>query len=73
MKISLIVKPNSRKESVEILTDGTYQVRVNASPIEGRANEAVIEALARYFSVPKSAVTILKGTTGKRKIVEINP
>lgn len=73
MKISVIVKPNSRKESVERLADGTYQVRVNAPPIEGRANEAVVEVIARYFSVPKSAVTILKGTTGKRKIVEVNP
>ncbi|MBI2500420.1 MAG: DUF167 domain-containing protein [Deltaproteobacteria bacterium] len=71
MKISLIVKPNSRKESVEELPDGVLQVRVNAPPIEGRANEAVIEVLAKHFSVPKSAVTILKGAKGKRKMVEI--
>lgn len=72
VKISLIVKPNSRRESVELLADGSYQVRVKAPPIEGRANEAVVNLLARCFSVQKSAITILKGATGKRKLVEID-
>jgi len=56
---------------VERLSDGTLEVRVNVPPIEGRANEAVIEALAHYFEVSESSVHILRGATGKRKIVEI--
>jgi len=71
MKINIVVKPNSRKESVERLDDGTLKVRVNAPPIDGRANEAVTKALAQYFSVQKSSVHILRGASGKRKIVEI--
>ncbi len=72
MKISVLVKPNSRKESVERLSDGALEVRVNAPPVEGQANEAVIEALARHFSVPKSAVSIVRGARGKKKVVEIS-
>jgi len=71
MKIEVQVKPNSRKEGVEKTGDHSYKVSVNAPPVEGRANAAVIEMLARYFEVPKSAVTILRGETGKKKLVEI--
>ncbi len=72
MKINIVVKPLSRRELVERLADGTLRVSVNAPAIEGRANEAVIEALARHFSVPKSAISILRGARGKKKVVEIS-
>ena len=71
MKISITVKPNARRESVEKNPDGSYRVSVKAPPVEGKANEAVIEALADYFSVPKSTIFIVKGTKGKKKLVEI--
>jgi len=42
------------------------------APAEGgRANAAVIEALAKHFSVPKRAVTILQGVTSRSKLVEV--
>lgn len=71
MKINVLVKPNSRRELVKQLPDGSFEVRINAPAVEGRANEAVIEALARYFSVTKFSVNIAHGSKGKRKMVEI--
>ncbi|MBI2082435.1 MAG: DUF167 domain-containing protein [Deltaproteobacteria bacterium] len=71
MKISITVKPNARKEGVEKCADGSYRVLVRAAPVEGKANEAVVETLADYFSVPKSAVLIVKGARGRKKLVEI--
>ncbi|MBL7684728.1 MAG: DUF167 domain-containing protein [Deltaproteobacteria bacterium] len=71
MKIQIIVKPNSKRPKVEKLQDGSYQVCVNAPPVEGRANEAVVEILSEFFQVPKSSVSILKGLRGKNKRVEI--
>jgi hypothetical protein len=47
------------------------KVSVNAPPVEGKANEAVQRVLAKTFGVPRSAVTILRGETGKRKTVRI--
>lgn len=38
---------------------------------KGEANEAVIEALARYFRVPRSRVRIVLGRTSRRKVVEV--
>ena len=67
MKISVQVKPNSKKESVE-LTDGVYIVRVNAPPVEGAANERVIELLAEHLDRPKSSIQLVSGHRSKRKI-----
>ena len=71
MKISIMVKPNSRKEEVVAAADGGYTVRVSAPPVDGKANERVVELLAKHFGVPKGRVTIVRGSSGRRKIVEI--
>jgi uncharacterized protein (TIGR00251 family) len=71
MKISITVKPRCKKEKVERLPDGSYRVAVAAPPHEGKANEAVVEALAQFFGVAKSKIQIVKGTSGRKKIVEI--
>jgi len=68
--IKVKVKPNSKKEGVE-RKDGYFIVRVNKPPIDGKANERVIELLAKYFKVSKSKVNIIKGHKGKEKIIEI--
>ena len=71
MRINVKVKPRSKVKGVIRLPDGTYQVMVNAPPIEGKANEQVVEALAEHFDCPKRDITILKGSSGRLKIVEI--
>lgn len=72
MKINVAVKPNSKRESVDILADGTYVVKVNAPPVDGKANERVIELLADYFLKPKSAIKLLSGARGKKKVFKIS-
>lgn len=72
MKITVQVKTNSKKEGVLAMEDGSFQVRVNVPPIEGRANERIRELLADHFDIPKSHVEILSGLKGKKKIIEIN-
>lgn len=71
MKISITVKPNSKREEVVPEGEGGFLVRVSAPPAEGKANERVVELLARHFGVPKSRVTIVRGASGRRKVVEI--
>lgn len=53
------------------MADGSLAVWVAAPPVEGKANEAVLEGLAKYFRVPKSAIIIKSGLSGKRKLIEI--
>jgi uncharacterized protein len=71
MKISVKVKPNSRESGVEEVGPGQFLVKVKAPPKEGKANEEVIESLARHFGVSKSRIIIVSGLRSKQKIVDI--
>lgn len=54
------------------MDDGRVRVRVSAPPVDGKANQAVITALADSLGVPKSAVTIQRGSRGRDKTVEVD-
>ena len=69
--ISLKVIPRSSKNEIKKQEDGSYRVKLTAAPVDGAANEALIKFLSEEFHVPKSKVTILKGETGRKKIVQI--
>jgi len=71
VKIWVAVKPQAKREEVKKISEGEYAASVQAPAREGKANQALIELLASYFSVPKSAVRIIRGQTGRRKLVEV--
>lgn len=71
MKFKITVKPNARKNEVIRNPDGTLVVRVAVPPIEGKANEKVIEVLSEYLNKPKRAISIVSGFKGRNKIVEV--
>lgn len=65
------VQPNSRRNAVAGCVADLLKVRLNAQPIEGKANEALISYLSDVLDVPKCAITITHGHAAKRKIVEV--
>jgi uncharacterized protein len=71
MKITIRVKPNARKNEVKPIDAGNYIVSVTAPPVEGKANDKVIEVLAEYFGKPKRCISLVHGETGKTKVIEI--
>lgn len=71
VKIWVTAKPQARQAAVRRITGGEYIVSVVAPAREGKANRAIIEILAAYFRVPKSAVKIVRGDSSRRKLVEI--
>jgi uncharacterized protein (TIGR00251 family) len=71
MKFKITVKPNARKNEVTRTADGNLVVRVAVPPIEGKANEKVIEVLSEYLNKPKRSISIVSGFKGKSKIIEI--
>lgn len=50
---------------------GVLLVRVTAAPEDGKANAAVIALLARALGVPKSALSVLRGATGRDKLIAL--
>jgi hypothetical protein len=71
VKLNVVVKPNARKNAVETRQDGSLVVYVSTPPIEGRANERLVEVLAEHFGRPRRDIVIVSGLRGKRKIVEV--
>ena len=47
------------------------RVSLNAPPVDGEANTALVSLLARVLSVPKSAVCIVHGDRGRQKTIEV--
>jgi uncharacterized protein (TIGR00251 family) len=72
MRYTLFVKPGSKKGPlVEVTDTGEITVYVRERAVEGAANKAVIELLAKHFNVAKSSVEIESGFTGRHKRVRI--
>ena len=69
--IAVMVKPNTKKAGVAQLADGTYRIAVIAPARDGKANEAVIELVARHLRVPKSRVKIIRGFSSRHKLLEV--
>ena len=72
MKIQVKVKPNSKQQKIEKSADGSLIVRLKSPPIDGKANQELIELLAKQFKVSKSEIIIKSGLSSKNKLVEID-
>jgi uncharacterized protein (TIGR00251 family) len=71
VRLALQITPNAKKTEVIGVLDDALKLKLQAQPIEGKANEALVKFLAAALAVPKSAVTITHGHTNKRKLVEV--
>ena len=70
-RVTVHVHPRARSERLE--WDGaTLQLWVREPPADGRANAAVIRAVARWAKVAPSQVAIVSGATARRKLVQID-
>lgn len=71
MTIKITAHANNKKEAVEIDMFDQMHVYTKARPQEGEANKAIIEILAKHFSVSKTCIRLIKGSTGKIKTFDI--
>lgn len=72
VRLAVQITPNAKKTEVIGVLDDALKLKLQAQPIEGKANEALVKFLAAALAVPKGAVTITHGHTNKRKLVEIS-
>lgn len=66
------VTPGARHPGVGGRRGDALIVRVAAQAVGGAANRAVIQAVAKSFGVPKRAVTLLHGASGRSKLLEVD-
>jgi uncharacterized protein (TIGR00251 family) len=77
VKISVRVKPNARRAAVGGRWAGpggdALVVAVNAPAVEGKANDAVLAAVAAAFKVRTGAVRVTRGERSRDKLLELDP
>ncbi len=71
MRIFVRAKPKSKKTTVQKISEHHYTVMVPEEPKEGKANNAIIAALATYFNVPKSMIVFEAGERSHNKVFVI--
>lgn len=71
MKFFLQVKPKSSVARIEQENEKELTVWVREVPEDGKANDAVVRAVAEHFDVAPSRVKIIRGASGRKKVVEI--
>lgn len=69
-RLALRVTPGARSEAIEI-ADGHVVIKVRAKPKDGEANDAVLQALAAALGIARSRITLLRGATGRDKLVQV--
>ncbi len=65
------VHPRAKKNAITGELGDALKVSLTAPPVEGRANEACIEFLAKLLKVPRSSVTIASGQSSHRKVIRV--
>jgi len=70
-RLALRVTPGARSESVE-LGQGRVLIKVRVKPEDGKANAEVLELLAKALGIATSRLQLLRGATGRDKLVRIS-
>ena len=71
VRLAVQIQPNAKKTEVVGVLDDALKIKLQAAPVEGKANEALVRFIADTLSVPRSAVDITHGHTNKRKLIAV--
>lgn len=71
VRVTIRVQPRASRNEIAGVHGDALKVRITAPPVEGAANEALVELLATTFGIPARAITIVAGASSRTKIVEL--
>ena len=69
--IRVKVLPRSSANQLEGPNNGIYKVKLTAPPVEGKANKALHQFLAKKLGIAKSNIEIVSGEKAKEKLIKI--
>jgi len=70
--LKIQIQPKSSRNQIVGFHDGRLKIKIAAPPVDGKANESLIEFLAKTFKTSKSNIEILKGHTSKLKTIKLS-
>lgn len=72
VRLRLHVQPGASTTALAGVHGDRFKLRLQSPPVDGRANEALIEWLAGHLDVPRRQVTLVRGHTSRDKTVVID-
>jgi uncharacterized protein (TIGR00251 family) len=70
-QFALRVQPRASRNAIVGVIGDAVKLAITAPPVDGKANQAVVEYLSDLFRVPKSNIVIVSGETGRNKLIAI--
>ena len=70
--VDVRVQPRAARTEFAGLMGERLRIRLHAPPVDGRANAALVEFVAEACDLPRSRVTLDKGTTGRDKRLRLH-
>jgi uncharacterized protein (TIGR00251 family) len=72
VRFEVHAKPRAKKSGIGMVrADGSLDVALAAPPVDGAANDELVRVLAEALSCPRRDVTIARGASSKKKLVEV--
>ncbi len=71
VSFDILVTPRASRAKLGPIHDGRLKVAVTSPPVDGEANAAVIELIAKTLGVAKSAVSVSTGASSRRKTIRV--
>lgn len=72
LNIQVQIQPGSSKDQIIGLHNGRLKIKISAPPVDGKANQNLIEFIAKALGVSKSKIDIVKGRISKLKTLKIS-
>jgi uncharacterized protein (TIGR00251 family) len=69
LTIHVQAQPGAKRTEIVGLYGDSIKVRLASPPVDGKANDCLIEFLARRLSVKRGQIAIVRGTSSRRKDV----
>jgi uncharacterized protein (TIGR00251 family) len=71
VELRVLVQPRASRSRVAGEHGGALKIALAAPPVDGAANEALVELLADLLGVPRRQVALVSGRTSRRKVVRV--
>jgi uncharacterized protein (TIGR00251 family) len=69
--IDILVQPRASRAKIGPMHDGRIKIAVTAPPVDGEANAAVIELLAKQLGIARGSIEVIAGASSRRKTLRI--
>ena len=69
--LSVYIQPGASKSEIVGPFNGSLKIRIQSPPVDGKANEALIQFLSKQLNISKRSLQIIKGEAQRNKVVQV--